>query len=38
MMAAVALKKEKDIEKIAQLFKQVGEQGEGMKHYTQYLM
>lgn len=38
MLAAVSLKNEKEIEKIAQLFKQVGEQAEGMKHYTQYLM
>jgi hypothetical protein len=29
---------EKEIERIAQLFKSVGEQSEGMKHYSHYLM
>ncbi|CDW72213.1 UNKNOWN [Stylonychia lemnae] len=38
MNAAISSKNEQEIEKIAQLFKSVEEQGEGMKYYSQYLM
>ena len=38
MVASVNQKDEHEIERIAQLFKSVGEQAEGMKHYSHYLM